>query len=255
MTDPVAVISDTGPLSYLHRLRRLDILQHLYSRVLVPPAVVAELNVGLRQGKDLPDVTTLDWIELRSPPAHALQGIDGLGAGETEGIALSRSIAGSLLLLDDGHARKVATSLGLELTGTVGVLLLAKERALLDRVGPELDRLQTFGFRFASAMCTMRFIARPPTWRGASATVAMSSSRETGAQGSNTLARPACDASTTAGSRAGKRTAKAPMAPRNREIGGEDVGADLATPLWRPWCLGGFSADPGQRPAVVLPTR
>jgi hypothetical protein len=58
--------------------------------------------------------------------------------------------------------------------------------------------------------------------------------------------------STTAGSRAGKRTAKAPRAPRNREIGGEDVGADLATPLWRPWCLGGFSADPGQRPAVVL---
>lgn len=44
MTHPVAVISDTGPLSYLHRLGRLDILQQLYRHLLVPPAVVAELN-------------------------------------------------------------------------------------------------------------------------------------------------------------------------------------------------------------------
>ncbi|WP_437929261.1 DUF3368 domain-containing protein [Sorangium sp. So ce291] len=154
MTHPVAVISDTGPLSYLHRLGHLGILQQLYRQVLVPPAVVAELNAGLRLGRDLPDVTTLDWIELRSPPAHALQGIDGLGAGETEGIALSRSLAGSLVLLDDGYARKVAASLGLQLTGTVGVLLVAKERGLLGRVGPELERLQTFGFRLAA-----------PVWR------------------------------------------------------------------------------------------
>ncbi|WP_438018621.1 DUF3368 domain-containing protein [Sorangium sp. So ce315] len=36
------------------------------------------------------------------------------------------------------------------LTGTVGVLLVAKERGLLDRIGPELERLQTFGFRLAA---------------------------------------------------------------------------------------------------------
>ncbi|CAN91288.1 hypothetical protein sce1131 [Sorangium cellulosum So ce56] len=154
MTLPVAVISDTGPLSYLHRLGRLELLQQLYRRLLVPPAVVAELNVGLRLGRDLPDVTTLDWIELRSPPAHALQGIDGLGAGETEGIALSRSLPGSLVLLDDGYARTVAASLGLHITGTAGVLVVAKERGLLDLVRPELERLQTFGFRLAT-----------PVWR------------------------------------------------------------------------------------------
>ncbi|WP_437678624.1 DUF3368 domain-containing protein [Sorangium sp. So ce131] len=35
-------------------------------------------------------------------------------------------------------------------TGTVGVLLVAKERGLVDKVGPELDRLKTFGFRLAA---------------------------------------------------------------------------------------------------------
>jgi len=46
MTAAAVVISDTGPLSYLHRLGRLDLLRVLYGRILVPPSVVAELNAG-----------------------------------------------------------------------------------------------------------------------------------------------------------------------------------------------------------------
>jgi len=34
---PEHVISNTSPLFYLHRLRQLDLLQKLYSRLLVPP--------------------------------------------------------------------------------------------------------------------------------------------------------------------------------------------------------------------------
>jgi uncharacterized protein len=150
VTGTLAVISDTGPLSYLYKLGRLDLLRSLYGRVLVPPAVVAELGVGHRLGKDLPDVSTLDWIELSAPPPHTLAGIDGLGAGETEGIALARSISGALLVVDDALARGVAVSLGVRITGTIGVLLSAKERGLLERIRPELDRLQTFGFRLAA---------------------------------------------------------------------------------------------------------
>jgi predicted nucleic acid-binding protein len=130
----------------------LDILRQFYGRVVVPPAVVAELNVGLRLGRDLPDVTTLPWIELRAPSAGALKGIEGLGGGETEGIALARTISNALLLLDDGQARRIATALGLRISGTIGVLLVAKERGLLERVGPELDRLEKFGFRLAPAV-------------------------------------------------------------------------------------------------------
>jgi hypothetical protein len=105
MTTFVPVISDTGPVSYLYRLGRLGLLRSLFGRVIVPPAVVAELNKGLRLGIDLPDIATLDWMEVRVPPAHALRGIDGLGAGETEAIALARTLPDALLLLDDGQAR------------------------------------------------------------------------------------------------------------------------------------------------------
>jgi uncharacterized protein len=149
MTGVVPVISDTGPLSYLHKLGRLDLLRQLYGRILVPPAVVAELGVGHRLGKDLPDVAALAWIELRAPPADRLTEIEGLGAGETEGIALGRALAGALLLIDDAEARRVAVAFGLRVTGTVGVLIVAKERGFVDRIAPELDRLSTFGFRLA----------------------------------------------------------------------------------------------------------
>lgn len=143
------VISDTGPLSYMFRLGRLDVLRQLYDRVIAPPAVVAELNRGIRMRRALPDVATIDWIEMRAPPGALLLGMDALGPGETEVIALGRSSPGSLLLIDDGAARQVASSLGLKISGTVGVLLVARQRGLIDRVAPELDRLSTFGFRLA----------------------------------------------------------------------------------------------------------
>jgi hypothetical protein len=152
MSPTAAVISDTGPLSYLHRLGRLELLRILFGQILVPPAVVAELNAGHRLGRDLPDVARLDWIEIRTPPAEALRGIDGLGAGETEAIALATTLIDAVVLLDDGAARERATRLGLRITGTVGILLVAKERSLVDKLAPELDRLSTFGFRLAAAV-------------------------------------------------------------------------------------------------------
>ncbi|WP_438022276.1 DUF3368 domain-containing protein [Sorangium sp. So ce233] len=42
--------------------------------------------------------------------------------------------------------------LGLTFTGTLGVLLRAKQRGLLERVRPCLDQLQALGFRIAPAL-------------------------------------------------------------------------------------------------------
>lgn len=143
------MISDTGPLSYLHRLGHLGVIKDVYQRILVPPAVVAELDAGHRRGFDLPDVAALSWIEVSTPKARELAGIDGVGPGETEAIALGRSISNALLLSDDRRAREIAVTFRLRVTGTVGLLILAKERQMIERLRPELDRLLGFGFRLA----------------------------------------------------------------------------------------------------------
>jgi predicted nucleic acid-binding protein len=63
---PEHVISNTSPPFYLHRLRQLDLLPKLYTRRLVPEAVVDESQAGRNQGEDVPEVTGYDWIEARA---------------------------------------------------------------------------------------------------------------------------------------------------------------------------------------------
>ncbi|MET0623606.1 MAG: hypothetical protein ABW250_11550 [Pyrinomonadaceae bacterium] len=65
------VISDTSPLQYLHQLGLLDLLPQLVGRVVVPQAVVDELEAGRALGHDLPDVTALGWVDVRVPPPRS----------------------------------------------------------------------------------------------------------------------------------------------------------------------------------------
>ena len=63
---PEVVISNTSPIFYLHRLRLLDLLRELYQKIVVPKAVVAELETGRRQGEDVPEIDSYEWIETRT---------------------------------------------------------------------------------------------------------------------------------------------------------------------------------------------
>ena len=85
-----------------------------------------------------------------------------LGAGEVETLALGLEFPGSLLLLDDRLARRRARSLGLRFTGTLGVVVKAKQVGLLAGVGPVLDRLLVLGFRASPATRS----ASRAGWRG-----------------------------------------------------------------------------------------
>jgi predicted nucleic acid-binding protein len=77
-------ICDTSPLQYLHQIKHLDVLPSLATRVLVPPAVVDELQEGMRLGLDLPDVNTLDWVEVLRPAGASALPLADLGPGEAK---------------------------------------------------------------------------------------------------------------------------------------------------------------------------
>lgn len=144
------VFCNTSPLQYLHQTRLLRILPALCGRVLVPPAVVSELREGLRQGFDLPDPAAQEWIQVRGPSsALVLPLVMDLGPGETEVLALALEAPGSTALLDDGLARRIAFSLGIKVRGTLGLLLDAKKRRLIEAVGPVLRDLDRLRFRLS----------------------------------------------------------------------------------------------------------
>ena len=142
------VICDVSPIQYLHQAGLLDLLRLRYGTITIPTAVAAELREGTLRGVDLPSFETLEWIRIRQPVGQLLLPIVAdLGAGEREVLALGTEKPESLVVLDDGLARRYARLLNLRLTGTLGVLLKAKEAGLLPAVAPALDRLETLRFR------------------------------------------------------------------------------------------------------------
>ena len=144
------VICNTSPLQYLHQLGLLYILPALVGRVVVPQAVLEELSTGRALGLDLPDPARLDWVIVRRPAnMAALRLVTDLGPGESEVLALALEMTESVVILDDALARRTAETLGIRLTGTLGLLLDAKRAGLLREVAPLLDQLQTLRFRLA----------------------------------------------------------------------------------------------------------
>jgi uncharacterized protein len=137
------LICDASVMQSLHQLGLLDILPALGSSVCVPGMVCAELAAGLTLGADVPDPATLSWATTRSPHATpALPHSSTLGAGERDVLWLVMETATSVAVLDDRDARGVARQLGIPLTGTLGLLVDAKQRGLIPAVAPLLDELE-----------------------------------------------------------------------------------------------------------------
>ena len=107
-------ICDTSPIQYLHQLGLLHLLPEFYSRIVVPPAVVDELDRGRAIGIDLPDVRTLPWMKTQAPKGlEKVPAATDLGAGEKEVLALVRD-ADSRLRADSGRTTWAVLCLGTE---------------------------------------------------------------------------------------------------------------------------------------------
>jgi predicted nucleic acid-binding protein len=138
------VVSNTSPLLYLHQVGHLELLPRLYGRVLIPPAVRGELRAGAELGVAVPDIEALGWLQVQPlRDTTLLPVVIDLGSGEAEAIALGVANPGSLLILDDALGRRIAHLNGLTCTGTLGVLVKAKQQGLLPSVSPVIEALRS----------------------------------------------------------------------------------------------------------------
>jgi predicted nucleic acid-binding protein len=107
-----------------------------------------------RQGADL--FTRESWIKIEAVPSPSLTLLPVfLGKGEVEVIQLGIIRSGSLLLIDDYRARRAAEALHLAATGTVGVLVRAKECGLVPAVVPLLREMRDCGYYIGEAVVEM----------------------------------------------------------------------------------------------------
>ena len=141
-----AAISNTSPLVYLHRINALELLPQIFSSVWVPPQVVQELDEGRRRGYDVLNPRVYSWLEIVAPehmPADWFA-LD-LGVGEVAAMSLALENPDRIVVLDDLLARRTAQAAGLQVWGTLRILLAAKEAGLLSEIGPSVDHLQSTG--------------------------------------------------------------------------------------------------------------
>ena len=145
------VITDTSPIQYLYQTDLLDLLPTLYGQITMPQAVADELAQGQSQNIPLTDPASLSWLTIRSVQSALVPLVPDLGAGEREVLTLALETPDSLVLLDDALARRYARQLGVVFTGTLGVILRAKQAGYIEAVAPVLDQLDALRFRLDSA--------------------------------------------------------------------------------------------------------
>lgn len=136
------IVSNTTPIINLAEIGRLDVLEGLFGKVVVPPAVVDEL---VAKRELFPNAGhAADHFEIVQPQDRLLvRGFASVAhAGEAECLALAMENPGSLLILDDLQARALATANSLPFTGTLGVLVEAKAKGLVHAVAPLIEKLR-----------------------------------------------------------------------------------------------------------------
>ena len=138
------VIVNTTPIIALAGIGHLDLLQKLYSRVMIPEAVDREIISEPTRTL----FSSAEWIDverIKNPyPKSAFS--SRLHAGEIEVIVLAQETEAELLIIDDNAAKNTAKYLGMKVTGTMGVLLRAKKEGFIKEVRPLLDNLEADGF-------------------------------------------------------------------------------------------------------------
>lgn len=134
------LIADSSALVALSICNSLTLLDQLFNEVLVPKAVYDEC---IRPNKAEADalreyladkVCNVDMQHFVYLDAYA-------DAGESEAMVLYKQKSADRLLIDDKRGRKVAKINNIDIIGSLGVLLSAKQHGLIREVKPRIQQI------------------------------------------------------------------------------------------------------------------
>jgi predicted nucleic acid-binding protein len=134
------IISDASCFIALSNIGELNLLRLVYGQIVTTPEIAKEF------GENLPN-----WVEVVVVINKEKQKLleEQVDKGEASAIALALESEDPFLILDDYWARKLAERLKLNHTGTIGIILAAKQNGIISSIKPLLEKIKQTNFRLS----------------------------------------------------------------------------------------------------------
>ncbi|MGQ0445239.1 MAG: DUF3368 domain-containing protein [Beijerinckiaceae bacterium] len=145
------IVSNATPFIALTRIGRLDLFKRVIGNVVIPEAVAREISEYSPSRPGAIDLSPERWITVQSVQSEQQVRLllPTLDRGEAEVIALALENRARLVLMDELTGRKVAESLNLNVSGTVGILMQAKQTGAITQIKPLFDEMKRQGVYFS----------------------------------------------------------------------------------------------------------
>jgi predicted nucleic acid-binding protein len=137
------MISNSSCIIVLDNIDMLWVLKELYGEVLITEEVLAEFGKQAEKWMKTRKVKNKIYVDI-------LHNFVDLGEAST--IALALEMKKSSMILDDHRARKLAKNLELKFTGTLGVIMKAKKKAIIPSVSEVVGQLKLNKFRMSDQL-------------------------------------------------------------------------------------------------------
>ena len=139
----MVIVSDTSPLANLILIDKLEILREVFVEIIVPPSVNLEVERLSTFSVPLDKYRNSQWIMQRAPLdlKRVSELKEEIDEGESEAIALCIELKADYVLIDERIGTRIARENGLKTVGLIGVLVMAKEKGVIERVEPIINAL------------------------------------------------------------------------------------------------------------------
>ena len=137
------IIADTSCLILLDEINELHLLNQLFAIVHITPEIADEFK------SPLPSFIRISKPENTKLVQQLTKKID---LGEASALALAKESNSALLIIDDLKGRMLAKEMGLNFTGTLGIIVMAKDTGILKKIKPIFDKIQKTNFRASKSL-------------------------------------------------------------------------------------------------------
>jgi len=137
------IVSNTTPIITLLRISKLDLLKEVCGEIIIPYGVYEEIEIG-KEKYYYSDLKKYKWIEIIKLEKTNELNLD-LDKGELETILLAKEINADLIIMDEKLGRRYAKYYGLNVIGTIGIIMKAREKGIIEDIETVLSDIKKSG--------------------------------------------------------------------------------------------------------------